>query len=242
MDDIESRLLTEIVPGGMIEIVDSDIVDRTGFNNYTFSDDSPSVSSYWYDFVCFGYFDLSGYHIEDKTVFPQSVVLQRVGTYGLDKLQSLVNPIETIVVSTTPLSMNDLTISPGDWNPPNPGSMKPQPPGSMISGHSLQQIIFGEQRGFTLDVGAQLGRIDQNVTWGLGDATAGEKLYYARAFRFPRYMNDNLIPTEATYGFQAPDLAIAIPVVVGKEDDVNYMMRLQRSVVLAQDQTAHYGE
>lgn len=240
MEDVKTRLMTEVIPGGLITIDDRD-VDKFNFQGYEFSDASPS-GSYWYDVIYFGYFDLSGYTLNDETVFPQQVILQRVGTYGLDKLQTLVNPTETVIVSTTPLSLNDMTISGKEWAPPNPGSMKPIPPGSLISGHSTQQVIFGEQRGFTLDVGAQLGRIDQNVTWGTGDSTAAEKLYFARGFRFPRNQNDALIPANATYGFQAPDLVISIPIIAAKEGEVEYMMRLQRSVVLAKDQTAHYGE
>jgi hypothetical protein len=242
-EDITARLMTETVGGGYVVIGAGDIVQQSPWGNYEIQETTAggSATSYMYDFVTFGYFDLSGYSKDDKTVFPQSVILQRVGTSDLSKLQTLVNPTETIVISTTPLSMNDMTIDLTGYNPPNPGAMKPHPPGSMVSGHSNQQIILGEQRVYTLDVGAEVGRIDTQVNWGVGDSTANDKLYYARAIRLPRYLNDNIIPTAADYGIQLPDLSISIPVLIAKEDELAYMMRLQRSVVLDKDAGKELG-
>lgn len=235
---LEPRLMTEIVPGGKMVITDAELNPSytNGWGNYEIQEtQAGGAASAMYDFVSFGYFDLSGYTLRELTTYIQDVSLQRIGTYGLDQLETLVNVTETVIVSTTPLTMEDMTIDLTLWNAPNPGAMKPYPPGTMVSAHTLQEIVAGEQRGFTLDVGAALGRIDQNTRWGAGSSTAGEKLYYARAFRFPRVQNDGFVPTPANYGFQAPDLAISIPILVGKEDELPYMMRLQRSIVRADE-------
>jgi hypothetical protein len=162
----------------------------------------------------FGYFDLSGYALQDKTLFPQGVGFQRIGTYGLAQmtLGGLIR--EVLVVSTTPLSMDD-------FNQNMPGALTRTFPGDNMSNHNMVNIIAAECRDYDLDQGAAFARVSQATTWGIGDATAAQKLYYARVFILPA--------AGLSYGFQASGMAFVVPSVIAEEPELEYFMRLSRS-------------
>ena len=159
----------------------------------------------------FDYFDLSGYENQDETMFPQSVNIQQIqsvkgtGThfYRID------------LVTKDPITFDDinnyLTTS------------IPAPPGSLASNTTLEQVLMGR-----LQLWEELSTINglsltQETGWGVGDATAGSKLYITTAF---------LIDQSADNAFNIPEGAYVIPALIDKEDDLEYVMRLKRSYEL----------
>lgn len=158
--------------------------------------------------------DLSGYSLQDKTLFPQAVMMQDLNGYpngganipALDRLT---------LVSTTPISEADLTNinNVGMWN--TPGS-----PGSTFN---LDNILRGRIQGYIQDssVGSTLYQTFER-SWGTGDATAADKVWVAECYFF--------FMTGAVTSFFIPNSAVVMPSIVAKEPEMEYFMRLSRSL------------
>lgn len=161
-----------------------------------------------------GYFDLSGYTLQDKTLFPQGVLLQDMcaAPTGVGLLATAPGLSRCTIVSTTPINEADLSIvSTGLWSPP----------GSMLSTHSLENILVGRIQYYaTLTTLTGFQQLKES-TWGAGDSTAADKLYFCDAYQVPKVSNT---------GFNIPDQAFVIPSTIFEEPDLEYMMRLSRSL------------
>jgi hypothetical protein len=208
-EEIDARILCETIGSGAITMADGVMTVIGGFDSIT-----TDVTNPGYNFVGqFGYFDLSGYSLQDKTLFPQGVGFQRIGTYGLANmtLGGLIR--EVLVVSTIPLSMSDFNVGTNYQTRVFPGDSN--------SRHNMEHIIAAECRDYDLDQGAAFARVSQATTWGIGDATAAQKLYYARVFILPA--------AGLSYGFQASGMAFVVPSVIAEEPELEYFMRLSRS-------------
>jgi len=212
--EVKPRLLREQIPNAHFAMADgSESPASTGWDAYETLTSPARITK-----VFFGYFDLSGYTLEQKTMFIQNVMFQNVGNYRLGGMQSGFGFDECRIVSITPLSMDDFnTSSHSTWNVP----------GAPTSNFSTQLVVRGTMTEFELDVGAAVGRMYQESNWGVGDSTAADKLYYARAFRFPRQSNAAL---PGTYFISVPAVNVVIPAMITTEPDLEYMMRLKRSV------------
>ena len=68
-----------------------------------------------------------------------------------------------------------------------------------------------------------LGTLQQTseVMWGAGDSTAGEKIWLVDAILVPH--------VEGQY-FASPEQAFVLPSIIAHEPELEYMMRLARSV------------
>jgi len=155
-----------------------------------------------------GYFDLSGYTLEDKTLFTTGAIVQQVPpVYGQ------FSGFSAHLMSTEPLNLDNFenTSPSGNW----------QLPGMMGSTYSLQQIILGSSSSWALDSTTNSPRVMNGATWGLGDSTAREKLYYAVAWAIPKALAGTIM---------IPDTSFVVPSIVEKEPDLEYIMRLARSV------------
>jgi len=218
VEEIVTRLLREQIPNAHFAITEGDeSAASTGWGQYT-EFEAPG----YYLKVYFGYFDLSGYTLEQKTTFIQNVMFQNVGNNRLGGMQSGYGIDECRIVSTTPLHIEDFVgIDHSSWDVP----------GVPTSNFSTQQIVQGTMLEYQMDVGAVVGRLYQGSSWGVGNSTASEKLYYARAFRFVRAISglDN-----GTYYATFPPVNVIVPVVIGEEPDLEYLMRLKRSIELAE--------
>tara|TARA_Y100001963_G_C6765913_1_gene442204 strand:+ start:1007 stop:1645 length:639 start_codon:yes stop_codon:yes gene_type:complete len=171
-----------------------------------------------------GYFDLSGYSIQDKTVYPASVMTQEFSAFkGLAQEILVVD-----LVTTHPLSPSDLTVF-SAFVP-----FQPQLPGAPLSTHNLEEIISGSMRVLTKNQNLPVTTVYQEIWrsgWGTGTATAAEKLYYTRAY----YWDPTSPGGGAGASLIAPALAYVVPMEFDKEGDVEYMMRLKRSYELANE-------
>jgi len=218
VEEIVTRLLREQIPNAHFAIQDGEESPASkGWGQYTTHE---TFGSYFK--VYFGYFDLSGYTLEQKTTFIQNVMFQNVGNNRLTGMQSQLAIEECRIVSTTPMSIEDfIEFSHSSW----------VVPGHPASNFSTQQIVSGAMFEYQMDVGAVVGRLYQMSNWGVGDSTAAEKLYYARAFKFTRVASG--VPS-VTYFASFPPVNVVVPVMIGEEPDLEYLMRLKRSIELAE--------
>jgi len=159
-------------------------------------------------FFANGYFDLSGYSIDQLTTFVQGTTIQEV---------PLLNGQGTFfaahIVSTEPLDIEDFSES--------STSTSWALPGGLSSSFTLQQIIFGQCAIWSTDSTVGTVRPVTSGSWGVGDSTADQKLYYAVAYA---------LPTDAPAQVFLPDTSFILSVMVAKEKDLNYIMRLKRSI------------
>lgn len=210
------RLMRETVDGGLISFLDGVLANQLGFHNYEFTQDLGHAYLFTH-----GYFDLSGYSKEQKTAFIEGAMFQQVGLNDLGAMITGYGIEECRLVSTIPLDNADFTFtdSLGIWNLP----------GTPQSTFSMQQVVNGTVIEYAFNQGALWGIPTQSQTWGMADATAASKLYYARAFRF-----DVSPDTGATYKVAFCPIVVAVPIIVAAEPDLEYIMRLKRSVELTE--------
>jgi len=159
-----------------------------------------------------GYFDLSGYTREEETLFCQSVAVQE-------------NPVlfgsgaafAAHIVSTEPLNLDDFEVT-------SP-SLAWALPGNMANHYSMQQIFLGTCSLYAQDTTVNNVRPVTTGQWGTGYATARDRLYYAVAYAFPLTLQHQLF---------IPDTTFVLPSVIDQEPDLEYIMRLKRSMELAE--------
>jgi len=161
------------------------------------------------------YYDLSGYQIGDLSTFIQRVEVQE----GFAPHGNC--PFHIVdIVSTAYIDDDTLTAAyPYD---PVPGDL----PGFNDSKFDMMQIVYGSIRTFS----ASQTQIDvsQNVmffgrgSWGTCSSTAGDKLYITRVI-YPALNGPPL-----SVAFIPPSNFVAA-VIVAKEPDLQYLMRLKRS-------------
>lgn len=156
--------------------------------------------------------DLSGYKLQDMTLFPQGVLMQDMGP--APSPASIAMLTRATIVSTTPINEGDLTdidITQGyAWHLP----------GSLSSTHNLNNILQGRvQQYLTLTTFGGLQQVTESM-WGTADSTAAEKLWCVDAILFPNV---------ADAYFASPDQAFVLPSIIAQESELEYMMRLARS-------------
>jgi len=156
--------------------------------------------------------DLSGYTLQDMTLFPQGILMQDMDTVPIANTGWVGAVKRATIVSTTPINVGDLS---------NTNGLTWSLPGSNPSTHNLINILQGRMNVYlemTTFTGLQLSG---QTTWGSGDSTAAEKLWLCDAY---------LVPTIANQVFPIPDQAFVIPSIIAHEPQLEYMMRLARSI------------
>lgn len=156
--------------------------------------------------------DLSGYTRQDMTLFPQGILMQDMDTVPIGNTGWVGAVKRATIVSTTPINVTDISNTNGiTWSLP----------GSNGSTHNLINILQGRMNVYlemTTFTGLQLSG---QTTWGSGDSTAAEKIWLCDAY---------LVPTIAGGVFAIPDQAFVLPSIIAHEPELEYMMRLMRSV------------
>ena len=162
------------------------------------------------------YFDLSGYNMDDLSVFFQSVDIQEeFGIYGL--LQSWVIDI----ISTEYISDLDI-INAHINNALSPDDL----PGFPKSTFNQEQIIYARNRTYvTSTIWGGIGIFDTTM-WGTGAASTVDKLHVTRII----YTDVNVPPTQAIF---LPPCTYVVGIIVAKEKELTYLMRQKRSYELA---------
>lgn len=208
-EERRARVLTKTFPATLVAVS----ADETTFPYPTgWLETSVTVGASVYTIVYrIQSWDLSGYTMQDKTLFPQGVVFQDA-SFGPESSPS--SPLHrATIVSTTPITADDLSNigSWGEWTLPGmPGST-----------YELDNIIMGRlQYYLTLTTAAGV-QLRKESSWGSGAATAGEKMWVCDAYMTTR---------GAGGGIYIPDSAVVIPSFIDKEAELEYFMRLSRSL------------
>ena len=208
---LESRVLTKVMGGAGFAVQTDHSVLGEG-DQWTTTAFTSSGSDYLL-FLNLQKFDLSGYTLQDKTLFPQGVLFQDMNR-GPTSSTSL-NVQRCTVLSTTPLSVDNFNALTDyfAWILP----------GMATSTFNLNNILSARYQDYvTLTTFSGVQQTKESF-YGSGDSTAGEALWYADAY---------LIPLVASTGanMYLPDASVVIPTLIGKEPDLEYMMRLSRSL------------
>lgn len=157
--------------------------------------------------------DLSGYTLQDLTLFPQGVLMQDMQTFPQGATSAQLS--RATMVSTTPINEGDLINV--DASQGNSWHL----PGSLSSTHELSNILQGRlQYYLTLTTYGGLQQTSESL-WGTADSTAAEKIWCVDAILFPDIEGAS---------FAAPDQSFVLPSIIAHEPELEYMMRLMRSV------------
>ena len=166
--------------------------------------------------------DLSGYALQDMTLFPQAVGVQDPGIYSLKPgAGSLSNGMMVIdVITSVPLDV--LTVS----NDSPSGVF----PGMLGSDYDYSQVLFGMARFFAVNTTVPFPdyhQLQRSQRFGSGEPSAADKLYCYRIIRILAETLDDqstiLIPSSRQI----------IAATIDEETDLVYMQRLKRSYELA---------
>jgi len=171
-------------------------------------------------FVNRGYYDLSGYNLEDLTSFIQGVNVQEAwgprGTAGCFVID---------LITTEYVTSPDLIAA---YVYPTIGVPFPTRdlPGFPLSTFDMSQVVYGSTREYVA-AGTNTNANQYSQTkWGTCGATAVEKLHITRVL----YIE----PTPANAAtIEIPPCDYATAIMVGKEKDLPYLMRLKRSFELS---------
>lgn len=213
-DEMLTRVMTKQMGHITISLLDGDLNPAlTEGSNYT---QTSNLAGYYYSKVN-DYFDLSGYNQRDMTVFIRDVLLQNVGNYDFETMESDAYIKELRVVSKIPMTDDILD------NLLNETYV----PGSFQTTIGLDDVVTAQRLVYGQNNGSGYGQVIESQTWGTGTATAAHKLFVSRYFFFPRVLNSG---GATNYKFSAPDLAFVVPMVAAKEPELEYFMRLSRSL------------
>lgn len=205
-ENVDGRVLQKVISGAAV------VADSTEVSTLVGTDWNSVTGTAYHVIYNIQKFDLSGYSLQHRTLFPQGVLLQDMSVGATASLST--NAQRATIVSTTPLSVSDLSnfnATTGAW----------QLPGSNGSTHSLDNIIQGRLQFYlTLTTLAGLQQVSE-TNWGAGDATAADTMWMCDAW---------IIPKLETQSLAIPDQAFVIPVVIADEPELEYMMRLSRSL------------
>ena len=206
-EEERTRVLTKVIEGCGAIVGDSDNITLGGGEGW-----HAVLSGAFWCVYNIQTFDLTGYTLQDATLFPQAILMQDMSKGAVGSLSSSAQ--RATIVSTTPISEDDLTKfdgTTGIWNLP----------GSLGSTFSLDNIMQGRlQTYFTLTTYAGLQQVSLN-TWGSGDSTAASKLWLCDAC---------IIPNIDTTTLETPNQAFVIPSIIDKGPDLEYMMSLSRAL------------
>ncbi len=235
---VKERLLRQFIPPVVVGVDGSDFTTSGGGWSVITATDSAGNPTYWAVFR--DYFDLSGIVVEQETLFTVNPMFQE----GCDWNYTTTNTDGALQVwdlltqeYITDATFDGVVSGSGNWIPP--GMMA----GKSVLGiirvgapYELEDVHYGNARTFqsgaiTLVAGAEVIPFLPNQTrsssWGVGSATAGQKLYVTRAI----HLSSALTP-ESSNEILSPPTAVVVPALIAKETDLRYIERLRRSYVV----------
>jgi len=168
------------------------------------------------------YYDMSGLASKKLTSFFQGIDIQEAfGPRGNVSFSVMDMLTTEYVTDETILAAYLYTTGDGD------------PPGFPRSHYNMSQVIYGRCRTFGVNTTSIETQVFQSTTWGACSATAGEKVYLTRVvFAYPTALE----PSEVGYAIHLPSCDYVSSLIVGKEEDLPYLMRQKRSYEQAHGQ------
>lgn len=154
------------------------------------------------------YFDLSGYVVEDLTLFAQSIVVQEGHpVFGSSNSGLIIDLVTTEFVSNAEI-IRVLSTLPSQF-------------GFALSTLDMNQILYGQMRKYTQKstISPIIPNLHSVNRWGTGTGTAGSKLYITRIVDIQEDGTDLIIPQSNW----------VIGATVVKEKELPYIQRVIRS-------------
>lgn len=210
MSEPTARVLSKTIGGMLGQVTDSTTLALIASEGWTYDAFTVGAANY---IVAFNIqkIDLSGYQLQDQTLFPQGVLMQDMGPQPRGISSPAVQ--RCTLVTNTPINVNDLNVVSGfgNW----------EVPGSLGSTFNLNNVFAGRMQYFLeLTTYAGLQQVSES-SWGSGDSTAGEALWLCDAY---------LLSAVDGNSVAAPEQSFVIPSIIAEESELEYMMRLQRSL------------
>jgi len=230
----KERLLRKLIPHARVGVEGSQFIfdsgEGSGWNLLTASDSlgNPTKWAIWR-----GYFDLSGIVEQQETLFTVGPVFQEAcdWDYVTSNAQGTLQVWDMITQEyITDATFDGVFAGSGMWVAPGMMGSGQLPSGAP---YDLQDVHYGNARSMSYGAISSLGAspfhpiLHRSVSWGVGSATAGEKLYITRAIHI-----NSALSTNPTDDIGIPPTAVVIPALIVKEPDLHYVERLRRSYVV----------
>jgi len=233
---VKERLLRQFIPPVVVGVDGSDFTVGGGGWKLITAEDSAGNPTDWA--VWRGYFDLSGLVEQQETLWTVNPMFQE----GCDWNVSTSNPQGAMQVwdmlcqeSITSSTFNGVVPGSGNWIPPGlSGGESSIGVIRVGDAYELEDIHYGVARSFQFapflagaDTIPFLPNLTRSSSWGVGSATAGQKLYICRAIHITSALNPDL-----GNEIRSPPTAVVVPALIAKETDLRYIERLRRSYVV----------
>jgi len=241
-DAVKERLMRQFIGPVDVSVDESNAFTVTGAGwQIVTGTDSDGNPTYWAVFR--DYFDLSGIVVDQATLFTVNPMFQE----GCDWNFITENPIGAIQVwdmltqeYITDETFNGVIAHSGNWIPPGlTGSVSS--PITLRTGapYELEDVHYGNARSFQYGPVTALGGFSQflpsqtrSSSWGVGSATAGQKLYITRAIHISSALAPNPPSINPLNQIRSPPTAVVVPALIAQESDLRYIERLRRSYVV----------
>jgi len=234
-DAVKERLLRQFIPPLVVGVDGSTFTVGGGGWVRINAEDSEGNPTQWA--VWRGYFDLSGIVEQQETLWTVNPMFQE----GCDWNVTTNNPQGAMqvwdIISQEYISsstFNGVIPDSGNWIPP--GLTGGEHSYGLIrvgDSYELEDIHYGNARSFQFapftggDTVPFLPNQTRSSSWGVGSATAGQKLYICRAIHI-----DSALNPEPGNEIRSPPTAVVVPALIAKETDLRYIERLRRSYVV----------
>jgi len=230
------RLLRKFIPPVYVTVDESINFTTSGANwEVITATDSEGNPTYWAVFR--SYFDLSGIVEKQETLFTVNPMFQE----GCDWNFITTNPIGALQVwdilsqeFITDATFDGVVPNSGNWIAPGlDGGLGQEGAIRVGAPYELEDIHYGNARSFQFGASAAadtspfLPNQTRSSSWGVGAATAGQKLYMTRAI----HISSALMAAPGNE-IRTPPTAIVVPAIIAKETDLRYIERLRRSYVV----------
>jgi len=243
-EQVKERLLRQFISPVAVSVEGSSFTATGSGWEIVTATDSTGNPTYWA--VYRDYFDLSGIVVEQETLFTVNPMFQE----GCDWNFITENPIGAIQVwdlltqeYITDETFNGVVAHSGNWIPPGlVGGVSSPILARTGAPYELQDVHYGNARSFQYGpvvvnaagfTGSQfLPNQTRSSSWGVGSATAGQKLYITRAIHISSALAPNPPGPDPLNEIRSPPTAVVVPALIAQETDLRYIERLRRSYVV----------
>jgi len=235
-DAVKERLLRKFIPPMLAEFDLSTAFTVTGGGWEALTTvDSAGNPTYWAVFR--DYFDLSGVVVDQATLFTVNPAFQEgcdwnyTTSLATGALQVWDMITQEFLIDDT---FDGVVPGSGNWIAPGlSGGVATLGTIRVGAPYELEDIHYGNARSFQYGAVTALGASPflpnqtRSSSWGVGSATAGQKLYITRAIHLTSAL-------EAAPGntIRTPPTAVVVPALIAEETDLRYIERLRRSYVV----------
>jgi len=232
---VKERLLRQFIPPVVVGVEGSSFTVGGGGWFLVNAEDSLGNPTQWA--VWRGYFDLSGIVEQQETLFTVNPMFQEGCDWNVTttNVQGAMQVWDMICQeSITTDTFNGVVPGSGNWIPP--GLSGGEHSLGLIrvgDAYELEDIHYGNARSFQFAPFTPPATVPflpnqtRSSSWGVGSATAGQKLYICRAIHIT-----SALSAELGNEIRSPPTAVVVPALIAKETDLRYIERLRRSYVV----------